>query len=432
MEEEDRLGWKEIKSGMFTIKSFYTSFSQGRSSHSQALAMKLVQLMLSTVSLDIINNEYSSELSMMVAVIAREFAVLHDALKFEALHLLSAILSSKYSAPVHDTLRIMSNDIWSTYVRVGIVAILQNRVGMMPLKKIVRWNAIQIRQVLLRHVGLGYQVSVSMMIKRSRKWVTQNQDTSIPDVLGVLNPWENHLAPAEKLQALILAESVISILGERWLLGQMNLPDAKDSVPADRCLLLVLESSRVEVAVLLNELAYLKYETSNNSSSNAEIISLKQRNLAIAFSLVEKTIKLISNVVEDEVNPIDENTLSKVISGLNETVGVVLEYLQDAKDHGHKKGDDLLASVRLIGRYAFMVSLPRTSMFLKFVEELKVLSSIRLSSEAEVSAILAKPEPISLGKALNTLLQRSFKMLLIPYSPDCSAKLIKIKLKTAR
>lgn len=31
MEEEDRLGWKEIKSGMFTIKSFYTSFSQGRS-----------------------------------------------------------------------------------------------------------------------------------------------------------------------------------------------------------------------------------------------------------------------------------------------------------------------------------------------------------------------------------------------------------------
>lgn len=30
--------------------------------------MKLVQLMLSTVSLDIINNEYSSELSMMVSL----------------------------------------------------------------------------------------------------------------------------------------------------------------------------------------------------------------------------------------------------------------------------------------------------------------------------------------------------------------------------
>ncbi|WKA01407.1 hypothetical protein VitviT2T_019689 [Vitis vinifera] len=115
--------------------------------------------------------------------------------------------------------------------------------------------------------------------------------------------------------------------GERWLLGQMNLPDAKDSIPADMCLLLVLESSRVEVVFLLNELAYLKYETSSNSSSNVEIISLKQWNLAIAFSLVEKTIKLISNVVENEVNPIDENTLSKVISGLNETVGVVLEIM---------------------------------------------------------------------------------------------------------
>lgn len=46
--------------------------------------------------------------------------------------------------------------------------------------------------------------------------------------------WINVPAPAEKLQALILAESVISILGERWLLGQMNLPDAKDPVPADR------------------------------------------------------------------------------------------------------------------------------------------------------------------------------------------------------
>lgn len=32
-------------------------------------------------------------------------------------------------APVHDTLRFMSNDIWSTYVRVGIMAILQSRVG---------------------------------------------------------------------------------------------------------------------------------------------------------------------------------------------------------------------------------------------------------------------------------------------------------------
>lgn len=249
------------------------------------LSIKLVILMLSKVSLDIVNNEYPSELSMMVATIARQFALLHNALKFEVLHLLSALLSSKHSAPVHDALRLMSNGIWATYMRVGIMAILQNRV-----------------------------------------------------------------APAEKLQALILAESMVSILGEGWLIAQTSLPDIHDPIPAERCLLLVLESSRVEVAVLLNELAYLKYEASKNSCI-AETVLLKQRNLAIAFSLVEKIIKLVSNVCASEGDLISENTLRKVISGLNETTGVVLEYLQDAKDHGQMKGDDLLASVRIIGSY---------------------------------------------------------------------------------
>jgi transposase-like protein len=64
--------------------------------------------------------------------------------------------------------------------------------------------------------------------------------------------------------------------------------------------LLVLEQSRVEVAVQLNELAYLKYEASKSSSSTAETIVLKQRNVAIAFSLMEKIIKLISNAAENE------------------------------------------------------------------------------------------------------------------------------------
>lgn len=63
-----------------------------------------------------------------------------------------------------------------------------------------------------------------------------------------------------------------------------------------------MESARVEVAVLLNELAYLKYEASNNTSSTSESIHLKQRNVAIAFSLVEKIIRLISNFDENEGN----------------------------------------------------------------------------------------------------------------------------------
>ncbi|KAK2659665.1 hypothetical protein Ddye_006198 [Dipteronia dyeriana] len=284
-------------------------------SHSMELVIKIVQLMLSKLSLEIVINDYLSELSMMVTTIARQFAVLHNALKFESLHLLSAILSSNYSAPLHEALRIMPDVNWSLYMHVGIVAILQNRV-----------------------------------------------------------------APSDKLQALILAESMVSIKGEGWLISQKKLPDVQDSVPADRlavflnevvsskisigsamrsfsgqfifrCLLLVLESSRVEIAVLLNKLAYLKYEASQNTSSTAENVHLNQQNVAIAFSLVEKIIKLISNIDGNEGDVIDESTFTKVINGLNETIGVVLEYLQDAKEHGKKRGNDLLASVRLVGSY---------------------------------------------------------------------------------
>ncbi|MBA0626457.1 hypothetical protein Godav_004123, partial [Gossypium davidsonii] len=255
-------------------------------SHLMELAMKLVQLMLKKLSQGIVENDHLSELSVIVTKIARQFALLQNALKFEALHLLSAIFSSEYSTLLHDALRVIQNENWSNHMRDGVATILQNRV-----------------------------------------------------------------APAEKFEALILAESMVSIKGEGWLIGQINLPNVQDPIPADRCLLLVLESSRVEVAVLLNELAYSKYEASKSSSSTAETIISKQQKVTIVFSLVEKIIKLISNIGETEGHHLDENTFIKAINGLNETIGVVLEYLQDAKEHGQKVGNDLLASVRLVGSY---------------------------------------------------------------------------------
>ncbi|TYI22668.1 hypothetical protein ES332_A06G118600v1 [Gossypium tomentosum] len=250
------------------------------------LATKLVQLMLKKLSQGIVENDHLSELSVIVTKIARQFALLQNALKFEALHLLSAIFSSEYSTLLHDALRVIQNENWSNHMRDGVATILQNRV-----------------------------------------------------------------APAEKFEALILAESMVSIKGEGWLIGQINLPNVQDPIPADRCLLLVLESSRVEVAVLLNELAYSKYEASKSSSSAAETIISKQQKVTVVFSLVEKIIKLISNIGETEGHVLDENTFIKAINGLNETIGVVLEYLQDAKEHGQKVGNDLLASVRLVGSY---------------------------------------------------------------------------------
>ncbi|VFQ66784.1 unnamed protein product [Cuscuta campestris] len=231
---------------------------------------------------------YICKISVWLQVVAlmRQFAMLHSALKFDALHLLSTIFSSDYSGPLKGALGQLPTKDWLDYLFIGIVAILQNRV-----------------------------------------------------------------APAEKLHALVLAEFAISITSERWLLSPVKLPELQEQVPADRCLLLVLESSRVEIAVLLNDIAYLKYEASNKTSPTIESIFLKSRHLAVAFALVEKIIKLVSVISEEGGNLIEDNTFMKVINGLNETINLVLEYLQDARDHGQKKGDDLLASVRVVGSY---------------------------------------------------------------------------------
>nr|GMD47403.1 neurochondrin isoform X1 [Ipomoea batatas] len=254
------------------------------------LAMLLIQLIVSKVPEERVYSEHATELSLLVVVIAKQFAILQNALKFEALYLLSSIMSNKYSAPVHDALSLISNDAWPTNLRIGIVDILQNRV-----------------------------------------------------------------APTSKFQALVLAECVMSIVGEGWLIGEMNLPNAKYSLPADRCVMLVLESARVEVDVILNELGYLKYEAPKDSLSTAENVLVKQRNLGVTFSLLEKVIKFVSSFAEAEEphmnSIISESTFSKIILGLNKTTDVVLDYLKDAKVHELRKGDDLLASVRIIGSY---------------------------------------------------------------------------------
>lgn len=43
-----------------------------------------------------------------------------------------------------------------------------------------------------------------------------------------------YAAPSHKLHALVLTECVISIVGERWLIGEMNLTGSQVSLPADR------------------------------------------------------------------------------------------------------------------------------------------------------------------------------------------------------
>ncbi|KAL6502112.1 hypothetical protein OROGR_027245 [Orobanche gracilis] len=219
--------------GVNVLASQMPTLSHG--SHAMELAMKLVQLIISKLPAEKIYVGHPSELSKMVAAVSKQFALLHNALKFEALHLLSTILSSNYSGALNAVLRLMKCNDWATCIRVGIMDVLQNRV-----------------------------------------------------------------APADKLQALVLAECVISIVGEEWLIGPTTLQDTRNSFTSDRCVMLVLETSRVKIAVVLNELAYLKYDASKNSSQSAETFPVALRNLGIAFSLVERIIKLVANFGENE------------------------------------------------------------------------------------------------------------------------------------
>ncbi|XP_064999513.1 uncharacterized protein LOC135633679 isoform X2 [Musa acuminata AAA Group] len=254
-------------------------------SRSLEFAMQLQQLVVNRLSDDLLNDENLRGMLAMVTSVARQFAVLQNIHKFNALHMLTTLLSSNY-VPLHEALRSISTDIWASQIRIGISEILQNRV-----------------------------------------------------------------VSTEKLQALLLADLMMSILGVNWLLEHTRLHHNQEPMPVDKFVLLVLESSRVEVAVLLNELAYLKYEASRSSSDAAGTIFQKQRSLAILFSLMEKIIKLMSTVSGAKDPSVKESTLTKMILGLNETIDLVLDFLQDSKDHGQIKGDDLLAAVRIIGSY---------------------------------------------------------------------------------
>ncbi|KAL6911645.1 hypothetical protein ACP4OV_000450 [Aristida adscensionis] len=251
------------------------------------LAINLMRLLVGKLRVENMSVEKLQDMTSMVTCLARLFGVLHTAVKFDALHMLTALLSQKES-PLHDSLRSMPSAIWESHIRVGITAVLQNRV-----------------------------------------------------------------VSSEKLHALLLAECMMSILDENWLSEDHKIPENQNVMPVDKFVLLVLESARVEVAVLLNELAYLKYESPNTSQTD-DNINQKQRNLAILFSLLERIIKMISNASSGEGAPsqsIRESTIMQAITGLNETISLVLDFLQDAKDHGQWKGDDLLAAVRVVGSY---------------------------------------------------------------------------------
>ncbi|XP_020600306.1 uncharacterized protein LOC110039544 [Phalaenopsis equestris] len=271
-----------IESGSIQPLARHISFLPN-DSRSLEHSVRLLELILDKMPTESMDKRYLVGMPWMVASLSRQFAVLHNALKFDVMHMLTTLLCSR-NVLFHEALRELSRENWAAYIRIGIMEILQNRI-------------------------VSY----------------------------------------EKLQALQLLDSIMHIIGEGWLLEEKIMLDVQETLPVDKFLLLVLERARVEVSVILNELAYLKYEASKSSTS--ESVLSKQQNLAVLYSLIEKIIKLISSSAETEGTSTSEAIVMQIISGLNETVDLVLDYLQDAKDHCYRKGNDLLAAVRIVGSY---------------------------------------------------------------------------------
>ncbi|KAL6134499.1 hypothetical protein ACLB2K_066730 [Fragaria x ananassa] len=114
----------------------------------ELVAIKLVQGLLSkVVFLDV----YAAELAVIEATLARHFALLHNAAKFDALRLLSGILSSwKMNSPrLHDSLRVLSDRKWQNYMRDGVVDVCKT-----VLEPLRRWR----RLAMVRIFGEGWLI----------------------------------------------------------------------------------------------------------------------------------------------------------------------------------------------------------------------------------------------------------------------------------
>lgn len=251
------------------------------------MAVKLMQFLLAKIPMEIEITEYADDLASAVVAISRQFAIQQTSLKFDALLLISTLVASEYSDPIRNALQSSSRD---------------------PV------------------------------------WPTYVR-------IGIGTILQNRVVASKKHLALFLARSMMEMFGEDWLIGPMNLPGDENTVPLDRCFLLVLETSRVEIAVLLNELAHFKFDSSNGVCSNLEDTTIRQRDVANIYTLMENTIKLLSNACDKQDKCISESSMVKAMTALNESVGFIFDFLLDAKAHDLMKGDDLLASIRIIGRY---------------------------------------------------------------------------------
>ncbi|GAB2286922.1 hypothetical protein Dimus_021310 [Dionaea muscipula] len=162
---------------------------------------------------------------------------------------------------------------------------------------------------------------------------------------GVVHTLENNTGPFDKWTALLVVNSLVSMLGKIWFVGEVYAPETRSSIPSNSCLFLVLAQSKVEITSLLDDLRGLDLEA---RPSKTPAISSNLENLRIVFFLVDKIIEVVLDFKDDEVHGDDHAIL---ILELNDTINLVLGHINDVKGTGRIKGDDLVYCVLLVGNY---------------------------------------------------------------------------------
>lgn len=191
--------------------------------------------------------------------------------------------------------------------------------------------------------------------------------------VGIGHILQSRVVVDQKHLALELTKSMVEYFGGSWLFGPVRLPREVETVQLDRFFILLVQTLRVETAVLLGDIARVRFD-SDDSHACLSDCEKRQHTLAICYALLENIMNIISENAED-ASRLSEMTLEKTVISLYETVNTVFEFLQEAKSKNITKGDDLIASARLIGRYVAEDAAPaHRKLFLTLLEYLFSIS----------------------------------------------------------
>ncbi|GAQ87399.1 hypothetical protein KFL_003500110 [Klebsormidium nitens] len=177
---------------------------------------------------------------------------------------------------------------------------------------------------------------------------------------GVQNLLQSKNVKAEhRLGALELARLMVEAKGENWLLGSMG-NEGQSKMKGDNFLLVLLNTVRVEVAVQLNEVARALF----GEKGTGVVAPALAEAVTSCYALLEAGVNALAEAAAADVSTVTRttgkgspkpqlsaDTAQKAFGAASEAAAVVIDLLEQAKEHGRNSDDFVLASVRVLGRF---------------------------------------------------------------------------------